>query len=311
MELHESWLNVIDVKNSVFTKLINKHKIGIDLMRYDRLRKLSSLLRIIRHPKAADVKTVTYNGVRCHWIQPKAGPSDKIILAVHGGGYVLGEGAYCRFSGIRIAAETGCRTLAVDYRLAPEHPFPAALEDVYSVYTGLVDEGTSPDDIVLYGVSAGGGLCFSLCHMLKANCKPLPCAIVALSPAGNFTESGETHITKADKDPMFTKSLLGVRDFYAGCHDYSDPYLSPVLGDFAGFPPIRIYVGENEVLLSDSLLIGESASKRGVDVQVHLWKNMFHAFPIFGFILPEGRAAMREIVDYIQGLGRAVIPAEP
>lgn len=297
----DNWLRTINCKSSIPVKLINKYKMGIDLVKYSRLRKLSSFLRFVKNPAGIRTEEVMMDNVRCEWIIPKELRSEKIIFAIHGGGYIMGDGAYSKLSGIQIAEKTGCKTLAVDYRLAPEHPFPAALEDVYCAYLELLKGEVSPQQIVLYGVSAGGGLCFSLCMMLKDNSKPLPCAIVALSPCGNFTDSGQTHITKADKDPIFTKGLLGIRDFYANRHDYTDPYLSPVFGDYNNFPPIRIYVGENEVLLSDSLMVGEKAYAQGVDIQVQLWKNLFHAFPIFGLFLPESRIAMREISDYILG----------
>jgi len=296
-----SWLNIVDTKPSFLVRLINRYKIGIDLRKYERIRLQIRRLKVFEKYRPVKIENSILNGVKCFLLTPRNAGVRKIILSIHGGGFVLGSGTYCRLSGTKIAGDTGYKTLAVDYRLAPEYPFPAALEDVYSAYLALI-ETVSPSDIVLYGVSAGGGLCMSLCLKLKDNHKPLPRGVVALSPAANFTSSAETHVLKAGCDPIFTKGLEYIRYLYAPDHPYEDPYLSPVMGDLSGFPPIRVYVGENELLLSDSLKLGETAYNQGTDIEVFVWKNLFHAFPILSDILPEAKKAKREINEFIDGL---------
>ncbi len=294
------WLKVVETKPSLPVKAINTLKIGIDLGKYEKIRRQLNRLKPLERFGPVDCDALVLNYVPCIVQTPDGANGQKILFAIHGGGFVLGDGPYCHFSAMKVAMETGYKTVAPDYRLAPEYPFPAALDDVHAAYTGLVGMGHASSDIILYGVSAGGGLCISLCLKLKDEGKPLPRAIIALSPAVNFTSSGETHITKADVDPIFTKGLEHVRDLYAPDHPYDDPYLSPVLGDLAGLPPVRVYVGENELLLADSLQLGENAFAKGVDIEVHVFKNLFHAFPILSDILPEGKQAMNEIRAFLR-----------
>lgn len=300
MKNQNSWLHIVDCKPSIMTRAVNKFKIGIDLNKYKSMRVFSNALLLVRNQKGLLFNEERVSGVRCYRVRPKGSSSRKVIFYIHGGGFVLGSGAYCIKCANMIARKTGFMTVAVDYRLAPEHPFPAALEDAYCAYLGLLKSGMKPPGIVLFGDSAGGGLCMSLLMKLKDEKVPLPCAAVMLSPAVNFTETGETHITKADKDPIFTKSLIGVRDLYAPGADYKNPYLSPVYGDFTGLPRMLIVAGENEVLLSDSLMAGKKAYSQGVNVSVYVWKEMFHVFPILGSSLPEGKAAMKQIADFIK-----------
>jgi acetyl esterase/lipase len=294
------WLHFVDVRPSVFTRAVNRFKVGIDLEKFMDLRKKSGLLILFKNKKGLRLRKERLAGVNCYRVRPRGAACRKTVFYIHGGGFVLGGGGYCISFANTIARETGCAVVAPDYRLAPEHPFPAALNDVYAAYRELLEQGRSPSDIIFYGDSAGGGLCLSLCLKLKDTGVPLPSAMVLLSPACNLTESGETHITKADKDPIFTKSLIGVRELYAPGQDYKDPYLSPVYGNFSGFPPMLIITGENEVLLSDSLTAGKKAYAEGVDVGVYVWKEMFHAFPLLAGFLPEGKEAMKKIAAYIK-----------
>jgi acetyl esterase/lipase len=294
------WLHFVDVRPSLFTRAVNRFKVGIDLEKFMDMRKKSELLRLFKNKKGLRLREERLAGVRCYKVRPRGAACRKTVFYIHGGGFVLGGAGYCVTFANMIARETGCAVVAADYRLAPEHPFPAALNDVYAAYRELLKQGKPPSDIIFLGDSAGGGLCLSLCRKLKDTVVPLPSAIVLLSPACNLTESGETHITKADKDPIFTKSLVGVRELYAPGQDYKDPYLSPVYGDFSGFPPMLIITGENEVLLSDSLTAGKKAHAEGVEVGVYVWKEMFHAFPLLAGFLPEGKEAMKKIAAYIK-----------
>ncbi|MFZ5975641.1 MAG: alpha/beta hydrolase [Bacillota bacterium] len=296
------WLISANLKPSIRARLFGLVKMGIDLDDYKKMRKKMEAFDRMKIPAGITVKESLIKNAHVQHIIPKAGVrEDKVVLCLHGGGFVLGGRAYSRMSGIAIAKSTQCTTVAVDYRLAPEHPFPAALDDALDTYLELIKQGIRPEDIVLYGVSAGGGICLSMCHKLKELGFGLPSAIVALSPPTDFSGSGESRKTMLGKDPLFSKNGLGnVAKLLVGDHDPNDPYLSPAFGDFSGFPPIRIYVGERELLLSDSLMVGERAYAQGVDVEVQVWKGMFHAFPIMGRLLPESRRAMNEISRYIR-----------
>jgi acetyl esterase/lipase len=238
-------------------------------------------------------------------ITPSAIRSDKVILCLHGGAYVSGGGSYCRFAGINIAQHTGCKTIAVDYRLAPENKYPAALEDAHAAYKDLLNRRIKPSDIILFGDSAGGGLCFALCHKLKGDNEPLPAAIIALSPWTDLTSSGESHMTKRKIDPLLLFKDGGPGFHYTGKDNFRNPDVSPLFGnDFSGFPKALIIVGEDEILLSDSLDIARKIHAAGGDVKVQLWRNLYHIFPVFNKILPEARSAMREIAAYIKTLNR-------
>ncbi|MDP2891780.1 MAG: alpha/beta hydrolase [Bacillota bacterium] len=296
----EKWLKVMNDKPSFAGRMINSFKFDINLEDYAKMRKQAEKLAKFKLAhRGVSMQEVYFEDVRCEWICPEGAKEDKAILCLHGGGYVIGNGPYCHLAGIRVAGATGFRTLTVDYRLAPEHPFPAALDDAYTAYRGLLKLGISASNIVFFGDSAGGGLCLSLCLKLKDDKEPLPAAVVVLSPATDLTGSGESHITKAGIDPVFSKGHVRIANYYAHDHDLKDPYISPAFGDYSGFPPLLICVGENEILLSDSLMVGEKAYSQGVDVQVQVWKGMFHTFPIVGRALPESREAWKEIADFI------------
>ena len=178
-EYSGSWLKVVETKPSLLVKAINSFKIGIDLRKYESLRKKMNALKIMDKLDIVKYEEIFVNNIQCCVLTPSDACGDKIIFSIHGGGFVLGDIPYCRLSGTKIAKDSGYKTVSVNYRLAPEFPFPAALEDVHAAYSGILEMGYSPSDIVLYGVSAGGGLCMSLCLKLKDEGKPLPKAIVA------------------------------------------------------------------------------------------------------------------------------------
>jgi epsilon-lactone hydrolase len=196
----------------------------------------------------------------------------------------------------------------VGYRLAPEHPFPAAVEDAVSAYDWLLSTGLDPAQIIIGGDSAGGGLTAATLVALKQTGKPMPGGAVCISPWTDMTLTGESIVSKADADPMIAPDgITRVRDAYVGASDPRDPLASPILAELSGLPPLLIQVGENEVLLSDSTRLAERAESAGVDVTLEVWPDMIHVWHFFAAILPEGQQALDRIGEWAkQRLGAPV-----
>lgn len=230
---------------------------------------------------------------------------DKIILQLHGGGYIGGmRNAYRMFAGLYNEVSRGMSVLTVDYRVAPEDPYPAALVDAYAAYEWLLDQGWFSEQIILAGDSAGGGLAMALCHYLKNQGRQLPCGIVAMSPWTDLTASGESYDTNYERDPLFGRtrdSLIYNRD-YVGENDPMSAYISPLFGDFREFPPMLLQVGSYEMLLSDSVDVAAKARAQGVKVRLSIYEGMFHVFQMAAKMLPESKKAWVEIGKFIDVL---------
>jgi len=198
----------------------------------------------------------------------------------------------------RWARRLGACALLVDYRLAPEHPYPAALDDCVAAYRGLVGQGIDPRSIVLAGDSAGGNLALALLHRLKAANDPLPRCAVLLSPVVDFTLSSPSIVSNARRDPMFTiEGLAALRALYARPEQFLAPTVSPLFGDFSGFPPLLFQAGEIEMLRDESVRAALRAQAAGVSVEVQIWRDMahvFHALP-----LPQAAAADQRVLSFI------------
>ena len=230
---------------------------------------------------------------------------DYVILQLHGGGYMGAvRNAYYVFAGLYNEVSKGCNVLTPDYRVAPEHPYPAALEDAVSAYQWLLGQGWFAEDIIVAGDSAGGGLAMALCHYLKDHGMQLPCGIVAMSPWTDLMASGESYDTNYERDPLFgnTRDSLIYNKDYVGDHDPMDAYISPLYGDFRGFPPMLIQVGSYEMLLSDSVSVASKARHQGVKVRLSIYDGMFHIFQMAAKMLPESRKAWAEIGKFIDVL---------
>jgi len=238
----------------------------------------------------------SFNGVDAFWINTsvpeKAGP---VILYLHGGGRILGSAQTNLGTGIRIGRNSGIPVLAVEYRLAPEHPFPADIEDVLTVYRALLNNGYQPNEIGIYGDSAGGGLSVSSVLAARDAGLPLPAAVVALSPSVDFTREGDSRITLADYDPVLRSPTN--RYLYMGDTEPRNPLLSPIFADFSSFPPLLIQVGSREVLLSDAFLLARKARSDGASVTLDVWDGMWHVWQdVPG--LPEAEQACEEIAAF-------------
>lgn len=253
-----------------------------------------------RLPKGIEAYPVAIDGLLAEWIQPAQAVKDKVILYFHGGGYVLGSIQAHRGIVSKFVKGSGAAALLFDYRLAPEHPFPAALDDSLAAYRWLLAEGVSPSKIVFAGDSAGGGLCLATLIALRDQGVPLPAAAVALSPWTDAKNTGETLRTNASLCLSPVNSWVACSKHYAGNNDPGLPYISPLYGDLRGLPPILIYAGGHETLLSDSTRFAEKAKNAGVEVTLKVGEGMFHCYPACSPLFPEAKQAMNEICAFIQ-----------
>lgn len=231
--------------------------------------------------------------------------SDYVILQLHGGGYTGAvRNAYYVFAGLYNEVSHGCSVLTPDYRVAPENPYPAALLDAVASYQWLLDNGYFGEQIILAGDSAGGGLAMALCMYLKDHNMPMPAGIIAMSPWTDLTASGESYTTNYEKDPLFgnTRESLIYQNDYPGDHDPMDAYISPLFGDFRGFPPMLIQVGSIEMLLSDSVSVAAKARSQGVKVRLSIYEGMFHVFQMAYLNIPESKKAWAEAGKFIDVL---------
>ncbi len=232
---------------------------------------------------------------------------DRVILQLHGGGYMGAiRNAYYVFAGLYNEVSRGCSVLTPDYRVAPEYPYPAALEDAVASYKWLLERGWSGEQIVVVGDSAGGGLAMALTMYIRDHNMPIPGGIVAMSPWTDVTASGESYTTNYESDPLFGKtkdSLIYVND-YPGEHDPMDCYISPLFGDFRQFPPMLIQVGSIEMLLSDSVDAAAKARHQGVRVRLSVYEGMFHVFQMGYLNIPESKKAWYEVGKFFDAIDR-------
>ena len=254
-------------------------------------------------PVAEDVtcEPVEMGGISAEWINVPGASEDRILFYLHGGGYCMGSLNTHREMISRFARAAEARALSVDYRLAPENPHPAALEDSLAAYRALLADGANPANIVIGGDSAGGGLTLATLISLRDAGDRLPAAAVCLSPWTDLAGTGESMKTKADVDPMIKPDDENVTaKYYAGDADLREPLLSPLYADLKGLPPMLIQVGTSEVLLDDSTRFAEKAREAGVEVELETWEEMIHVFQFMAFMLPEGQQAIDRIGEYIQ-----------
>lgn len=227
-------------------------------------------------------------------VEPAGAPQAGTILYFHGGSYVVGSPETAMSLTGNLVAKTGFRAFSLDYRLAPEHPFPASIEDGLSAYRALLDSGEAPSAIAFAGDSAGGGLTVTTCLSARDAGLPMPAAIVALSPGLDMTRTGESMETKAGIDPFFTRAgLEHTGALYLAGEDPHQPLLSPApLADLTGFPPMLLQAGTNEILLDDSTRMATRAREAGVDVILDITADVPHVFQAFAGALDEADEAL-------------------
>jgi acetyl esterase/lipase len=260
--------------------------------------------RILRqYQPAADViiEAVTVNGVPCERMTPPNAVGNRTLLYLHGGGYVIGSPADYRDMVPRIARAAGARALVVDYRLAPENPHPAAVDDAVNAYGGLLDQGVRPEEIVVAGDSAGGGLTVATLVATRDAGLPLPAAGVCISPWVDLEGIGESMTANDGRDPLVKKDLvLGMAQAYLGDRDCRTPLAAPLYADLHGLPPLLIHVGTSEALLDDARRLAACAKAVGVDVTIEEWPDMIHVWHVFGSFLPEAQQASDRIGEFIR-----------
>ena len=277
----------------------------IDLANADigKMRKrLDQLGRLARAGRKVSIEEDKLYGLKVEWYRPENAQSGKVLLYLHGGAFVLGSCDSHRKLVTQIARAGRIDAVLPEYRLAPEHPYPAGLQDCLGVYRALLEYGYNPANIVVAGDSAGGGLTMSLMLELRHNGMPLPGAAVLLSPFLDLTGSGESVTTRADQDPWFrVEDLDVVIRYYCPDEDLEDPLISPVFANVAGLPPTLVQVGDDEILLSDSTRIAEKMEVAGVSVDLQVFPEMWHVFQLFIGKMPESRGAVDKIGAFIQG----------
>jgi acetyl esterase/lipase len=241
------------------------------------------------------------DGVSAEWISTPGTVANRVLLYFHGGGYYRGAISTVREMVSRMSRASGVRGLAIEYRLAPEHPFPAAVEDALTSYRWLLAEGYDSKHIVVGGDSAGGGLTVALMVAARDEGLQLPVAGVCLSPWVDLAQTGASYTTKASEDPMITKTYLNrYANLYLNGADPHTPLASPLYADLRGLPPLLIQVGTAEVLLDDSVQLATNAQKAGVKVELDVWEGMVHVWQNYGPSLPESQEAIARIGAFIQ-----------
>ncbi|MFF5564747.1 alpha/beta hydrolase [Streptomyces sp. NPDC012623] len=255
------------------------------------------------HPVPEDVRAipVRLGGVSAVEVTAGSGEARGAVLFLHGGGYALGSAAASVNLAADVARRAGTTVHTVDYRLAPENPFPAAVDDALAAYRGLLDRGVPAEEIAVCGESAGGGLALALLVAVEEAGLPRPAAAAVLSPWADLTQSGRSHETRAALDPALTRQALSTRadDYLAGA-DPRSPLASPLFADLRGLPPLLIQVGTYEVLLDDAVRLAAKAAADDVAVTLRTFPGAPHVFQGFAAVLAEGARALDEVGTFIR-----------
>jgi monoterpene epsilon-lactone hydrolase len=261
----------------------------------------SALMAQVPVPPDVQQSPVEIGGVAGVEVTIESNESENVILYFHGGVYVIGYAAATVPLVGDLVRRTGARAITLEYRLAPEHPYPAAVEDARAAYVGLLAQGIAPGQIVLAGESAGGGLAVALLLALREAGVPLPSCGYLMSPYVDLTLSGETLAAKQDVDPLLTPAGLRARvPDYVGAVDAADPLISPIFGDLSELPPLLIQVGSHEVLLSDALRLAARAAISDVPVTLEVTPGVPHVFQAYAGLLDEAVAALDRASDFVK-----------
>lgn len=252
-------------------------------------------------PDGTRAMAVDAGGVPAEWVEVPESDAGTTILYLHGGGYTVGSVRSHRALVARLAGASRARGLSLDYRLGPEHPFPAAVDDVVAAYRWLVDAGIAPGRIVIAGDSAGGGLTVAALLALRDAAAPLPAGGACISPWTDLACTGDSMIARAAEDPLVQRDgLLRMAADYLGGEDPSAPLASPLYADLRGLPPILIHVGTAETLLDDATRLAERAGAAGVRVDLEAWDDMIHVWHAFAPLLPEADAAIARVGAWVR-----------
>ncbi len=265
------------------------------------LDRFISKLRRIR--KDVTVLDIEFAGMPCYHAIPDH-KTDRVILFLHGGGYISGlaemASAYRGFSA-ELAHATKAELFAIEYRLAPEHPFPAAIEDAERAYVELLERGIKPQDLFVAGDSAGGGLAIALLMKLRDDGIPLPAASIPISPWTDLAMTGGSLTTRAEIDPLVSNNGVSqIPSLVLAGQSATNPYISPHYGSFKGLPPMMVFVGGREVLYDDSARVVEKAKAEGVDATLDVVEHMIHVYPTMVGIFKEGPEAIKRMAAFVE-----------
>ena len=262
---------------------------------------IETLVASLGSSSDVSVEQADAGGVPAEWVSALGAASDRAVLYLHGGGYVVGSPVSHREIAARLSAAASARVLVIDYRLAPENPFPAAVDDATAAYRWLLDQGVDPELAAIAGDSAGGGLTVAALVALRDAGDPLPAAGVCISPWVDLEGLGESMTTRAKHDPMVSReSLEETAAAYLAGADPRSPLAAPIYADLRGLPPLLIQVGTAEALYDDSTRLDERARAAGVDSTLQVWEEMVHVWHIFAPILPEGQQAIESIGQFLK-----------
>lgn len=245
---------------------------------------------------------VSAGGVDASWVDAAGADPQKALLYFHGGGFQVGSVRSHRDVIARLSAAAGCRALGINYRLAPDHRFPAPIEDAITAYRWLLKQGFEPKNIALVGDSAGGGLALSTLLVLREQAMPLPAAVAVMSVWTDLTASGESYETRAKTDPIHQRRMIlaMAKNYLGDAGDSHDPLASPLFADLHGLPPVLLQVGDRETVLDDSRNFAKRAREAGVEVQLEVWDDMIHVFQQFTADLPEAGLAIDSIGRFLK-----------
>lgn len=267
----------------------------------DQRARMDSLATYFPLADGTESQPATVGGIKGEWVAARRARRDAAVLYLHGGGYVTGSPASHRHLLGAISEMTGLAAFGADYRLAPENPFPAAVDDAVAAYKGLLDSGIPAERIAIMGDSAGGGLTIATLVAARDKGLPMPACAVAISPWADLSQSGESFQTRKARDPMVGSEGLGeMAAAYLGGADAKTPLASPLYADLKGLPPLLIQVGTEETLYSDTTALKARAEEAGVDVSAESWGGMVHVWHIFHPILPEGRDAVARLASFVK-----------
>jgi acetyl esterase/lipase len=253
-----------------------------------------------RIPKDIEVVPTNVKNMYAEWIIPKGAPEEKVILYTHGGGFISGSCLTHRGHVSKFALGSRIKALLFDYRLAPEHPYPAAVNDCVTAYLWLLEQGYLSSDIIVCGESAGGTLALATLIALRDREAPMPSGGVSISPVTDLTCSAKSFTTNAKKDIAPLNSWSVWTKYYIGDNDPGQPWLSPQKADLNSLPPILLCVGTNEIHLDDTVNFAKKAKGQGTETTLMTWEGMVHAFPIMSPLFPEAKKAMDDICVFIR-----------
>jgi monoterpene epsilon-lactone hydrolase len=264
---------------------------------------LEEMAKLFKPLAPVECRPVIVNNIPAEWIAPPGLSTQRVILYLHGGSFNAGSVASHRSLAANLATACKARVLIIDYRLAPEHPFPCAQEDALEAYEWLLSSGIPAEKIIVAGDSAGGTLTLTLLVQLRDQSKPLPALAVCLSPATDLTMAGESWTSNRSKDVMLDpRNIRTSIEVYLRDADPLSPLASPLYAELHGLPPLLIQVGSDECLLSDCTRFAEQAKQAGVPVTLEVWDGMQHVWQFAASLLPEGRQAIDHIAKYIDSI---------